>query len=692
MTLPRSSTRTTAPAAATTPEPRGIAAPFAGAVLALLAFLPVPSWVMGQPVPSWYVELLGEWANGLLIAVGLGIVLAMLSRRRPALWRDGMVDRLTARVNAAPVRWALALATATFVLYVVVAWTVFDARPLLIDEIVQLWQAQMFAAGRLSRPTLATQEFFSVLHIVDTGDKVYSHFPPGGPAMLAIGVLLGAPWIIGPLCSALAVYGYARWLRFVEPRDGVASGAAVLFAFAPFAVFMGSSHMNHVPALMFLVGSMVALGHVMTSATARPGWAFAHGLALGVAATIRPLDALAFALPAAGWYLIRAAREPRRWADAFASGFGVALPALAMMWFNLQTTGAPLLFGYAVLWGSTVELGFHASPWGPPHTPARGLGLIGGYFMRLQTYLFEAPIPALLPVAGALLLARRLRPFDRYLLAAATLTTGFYWAYWHDGFFLGPRFFHPLLPFLVLWAARFPAALRGRIGSGLVYRGAVYTLVVAAVVALAFDLPLRARGYSRGLISLRADAEGAAARAGARNAVVLVRESWGAQLVTRLWAAGVTRPQSELIYRSADACTLDATLARVEREGVRGEAAFAMLHPIIRDSARLVEGKLSSDPTLKLLPGTNYSPRCRRRLAEDRGGFSSLAPHLLIRDGNVYARDLHLRDTLLLREYAGRPLYLLRQAGDSIGSPLVVVPVNRDSLARDWAVERGELQ
>ena len=39
--------------------------------------------------------------------------------------------------------------------------------------------------------------------------------------------------------------------RRAEPqRPGVALGAVLLFAFAPFAVWMSGSHMNHVPALM----------------------------------------------------------------------------------------------------------------------------------------------------------------------------------------------------------------------------------------------------------------------------------------------------------------------------------------------------------------------------------------------------------------------------------------------------------
>ena len=96
-----------------------------------------------------------------------------------------------------------------------------------------------------------------------------------------------------------------------------------------------------------------------------------------------------------------------------------------------------------MLWGRAHDLGFHATPWGPVHTPARGLELINLYFLRLQTYFLETAAPALIPMTVALALTRRLRAFDRYLLAASLLLVGLYAAYWHDGFYLGPRFMYP---------------------------------------------------------------------------------------------------------------------------------------------------------------------------------------------------------------------------------------------------------
>ena len=64
---------------------------------------------------------------------------------------------------------------------------------------------------------------------------MYGQFPAGGPAMLAIGTLLHIEWLVGPIAGALGVYAFARLLRIIEPRDGIALAALLLFAFAPFA-------------------------------------------------------------------------------------------------------------------------------------------------------------------------------------------------------------------------------------------------------------------------------------------------------------------------------------------------------------------------------------------------------------------------------------------------------------------------
>jgi hypothetical protein len=357
-----------------------------------------------------------------------------------------------------------------------------------------------------------------------------------------------------------------------------------------------------------------------------------------------------------------------------------------MMYVNHQTTGHPLRFGYEVLWGASHGLGFHAAPWGEPHTPLRGFALASLYQWRLQSYLFETPFPALLLPLAALGMARRVSALDRYLLASSGLVVLFYLLYWHDGFYLGPRFVVPLLPALVLWSARLPVLVRERVTSLHTQRAVRAALVFGIVGAIVFNLPVRVATYGAGLTSMRVDYARLAEDAGVRNALVFVRESWGAQLVARLWALGVPRSMTELVYRGTDSCHLEEEIARLERAGLRDTAAVASLAELLaQDSSFVVKSTMTPDPTERVRPGAQYTATCLQRITDDRAGFLHYAPlRLVTTGGNIYARDLHARDSLLLTQYPDRPVYLLTRLGTRVDDRLAFLPLRRDSLYGAW--------
>ena len=678
------SSHVASPTLTTRLDSRWLAVAFA-AIVTVLGFFPVANWVQTQAAAPWFPLVLSGWISGSAIVVGTGVVLAILSRRIEGFWRKDAVVSFSSWSPRQDRLFGLGAAIASLALYAVVATMVFSRVPISIDELVQMVQARIFAAGRLWQSASPEPEFYSVLNMVDANGRYYAQFPPGGPAMLALGVLVRAPWLVGPACGAVSVAAFWAYLRVVEPRRQVAIGAVLLFAFAPFAVFMSGSHMNHVPTLMWLLIGMAAMARVMTSSKPALGYAFLNGLSLGCAATIRPVDALAFALPAGAWYLGQSLGSRARWRDALASAIGVAIPICAMMWVNSETTGRPLLFGYQVLWGHSHDLGFHRAPWGLAHTPARGLGLLSLYFLRLQTYLYESPVPSLIPVIGALYLTRRVDRFDRYLFASGALLLGMYFAYWHDGFLFGPRFVFPLLPLLALWTARFPGLVRERFGPGVGYRTTWYGIAVAGIMAVVISVPARVREYAHSFVPMRLDYLAAARRAQVTNALIFVRESWGTQLMVRMWSLGVPRSETELLYGKVDACLLEQRLTTLEHAGARDTAAVAALFPLLVDSARTVKSPFSLDVTERYLPGVAYTATCIQRLSEDRAGFTLLAP-LLYRDWgtNVYARDMHERNLALVRRYPNRPVYLLRPTTNAIGATPQLLPLQRDSLQVAW--------
>ena len=651
-------------------------------VLTVLSFFPFANWIEGGHAAPWYAGVTTEWASGAAISVGSALVLFLVMRRF-GWWPSGW-ERLAAAADRHSVVTGAILGIVSVTLFALVARKVLSATPLLIDEIVQVMQARIFSEGRVARVADAYPEFFSALHVVDVNGRVFSQFPPGGPLMLLPGVLAGAAWLTGPVFGAVAVVAYWRLVRSTEASPSVALGAAALLAIAPFTVFMAGSHMNHVPTLAWLCLALVSLRAVTADEAPRPLAALATGFCLGMMIAIRPVDGAAFALPAGLWLLARTVQQRSFLPSLLLSGVGIVTPVAGVLAFNAATTGNPTLFGYELLWGASHNLGFHRAPWGATHTPVRGLELVNLYFLRLQTYLFETPLPSLVPAIAALALVRRLTAFDRYLLVSSGLLVLGYFAYWHDGFFLGPRFFYPLLPVLVLWTARLPSIARDRFPTLGIDRAVLLAYAVSAVVGVLASLPNRVRQYSSGMLLARHDY--VAPGAGLDGALVFVRESWGAQIIARLYGLGVSRSEAEGLYRTVDTCILEGAVSRLEIESVRGVAAMERLRPLTADSLRLLISTLSPDGTERMLPGTTYSTVCQRRILEDRAGYSFFAP-LLARDvgSNIYARELHARDTVLLQRYPERPVYLLRAVSSEVGARLMLEPLRLDSARAEWA-------
>lgn len=659
----------------------------AAAVLAVLGLLPLANWIVGGHAAPWYRDRLDGWVSGGAIAVGVAAISVIAIRRWPMLWRDGAWQDVAARWRRAGIGADLLVAVGVLAICTVIAREVLSARPLLIDEIIQVYQARIFASGQLWLPAPAHPEFTSAQHLLDWGGKVFGQFPAGGPAFLAIGAIVGAEWLVGPVAAAVGALLFARLLRRIEPRDGTALAALLLFAFAPFVLFLGGSAMNHVTTTMALLAAALLLARTTTDDGAHLGAAFACGVALGIAATIRPLDGLVYAVPTAVWLIWRARRGGAALRALAASGLGVAIPVAALLVVNASQTGNMFTFGYLAMWGATHELGFHASPWGEPHTPLRGLELVNLYVLRLQTYLYESAAPSLLFATAALALARRATAFDRWWIACAAGLLIAYFAYWHDGFYLGPRFMLPLIPLLALWTARLPSVLQEHAVSRSFQRGVVVAGMASLLIGALTLVPIRAQQYQNGMLSMRIDINSAARDAGVRDAVVLVRESWGAQVMARLWAAGVSRPDAESIYRSADICGLERELTRAERERIDVPELNRRLAPLRADSARLIALQISPDTTPRVAPGSVLRDRCLRRLLEDRAGFTLFPPLLLARgDGNIYLRDLHARDSLALKAHPGRPVWLLIKP-QIPGAAVKFLPVDRDSMQREWAMD-----
>jgi len=663
----------------------------AAVVLAAMGLMPLANLLSdGRAVP-WWSDAVLEWGT-----TGVGIVLvALLIARLPGDRTDALV-RHAVRLMERPSRrvFAAAIALLVFGLAAFLAQYCFAGKPYSVDEIAQRWHAQILLSGRLYLPVNANPEFFSMHEVLDSGGKWFSQFPVGGPAIFALGLLLGAAWLVNPVLA-----GFTAWnlYRFASRcfDETTARASALLFAVSPFVLLMSASEMNHVATLAFVSLALAELARWATASDPRAVTrsAMLIGLAVGAAATVRPMDAALVALAIGAFQASVAWRDPRRRVSLIAQAAVGAIPVALLLYANARTTGQPLLFGYDALNGAAHRPGFHVDPRGVPFTPLRGLTISSGYLMSLNRYLFAWPVPALLVICAALATMRRSTRWDVLLLGLMAVIVGGYAFYWFDGYFVGPRFLYSALPAFVIFAARAPRSvaswLRERMRWPLAARAAL--LVVPLCVAYAWIVPtgpssvqMLAHGYRQQRWKIKVDVPREVATAGLTHALVFVPESWHARLVARLRALDMRPFDATRALLSVDACALQGaldaedTLAAASRSE-RLERVMATARAAGR--ARLVPG-MPSEEVIALVPGAMPTPACLREAALDQQEtipYALFLSHQEIRpDGQVggdvvFVRDFGSRNELLRRQYGDRTWYRYRVASPSDGAPAAFV-------------------
>ena len=629
------------------------------ALWAAASVLPVGMWVGIADWP-YYWETWRFWLASLgLAGLATGLVLVLSHGGAAAALRT-----LLARVVRMPARLFLAgVGVLALVEGLGVALWCFARNPQAIDGWVQFFQARIFLSGHATAPAPPSLAHFGTLHMLVTEHGWFSHFPPVHSALLALGMALGAAWLVTPLLGGLlpvAVYHLGR--RTGDER--IARTAAVLTLLSPFVVGMEASAMNHVPAALCIVVGLWTLPDV---ARGRLRAAAVLGLATGLCLGIRPLDAIVLAAVGAGAVL--AALRARAWNVALvtaAAGLAAALPTFA---FNVATTGHALRFAYVELWGPGLELGFHATPWGEALTPARALGLTALDAHQMNVFLLEWPLPVAVLVACGVWLTRG--TLDAGLRASAAylaLLVLALFLYFHRDTLYGPRLLFSAVPAVVVLTAAGLVRLtdvRRRLGWRDVAVGdaALVFVLVTGTLAATLLVPTRVASFSTIGTSVALHPDEDAARAGIRHAVVVLREGWGPRLIARLWDLGVPMRDSSRLYRAFNACELETRLGDAERAGRRGPALLADLEAAAPTAdPGITAPDVVPDRLIRLPSNRQLSPACVAEIERDRQGTMQFPAYLHLNaptlDGDVvWARDLGDRNTTLQRLYPDRPLY-----------------------------------
>lgn len=523
-----------------------------------LAIVGVPFVLTGATLsptaPAWAAELAAAAAVQAVNAATLAAAVAAMPsdaaeglarRARRWLGREGGDGGTGALLPLGAAVWIVGVAA-------LLAVAAYQRHPHIPDEVVYLLQARYLAEGQLSLPVPPVPEAFELDLMFLDGGRWYSPVPPGWPAVLALGVLAGAPWLVNPLLAGATALLAHRLLS--DLYDGATAAVGVLLlAVSPWFLFLAMSAMTHTALLAAALLGAVAVARLRE--TRRPGWAALAGIAAGATTLVRPLDGLIVGTVLGLWTLTVRGRS---WRFAPAAVFGVAAAAVAalVLPYNHHFTGDPTAFPIMEYTSAHYGAGSNALGFGPD----RGLGW-GGFdpfpghdlldalintnlnAFTLNVELFGWSAGSLLPM---LLLAtsRRLRKTDLAMFGVIALVVAVYGLYWFSGGpDFGPRYWSLILfPCVALTARAVPVVgrlLRPRtngpgdeageppVGGRRGMARGILVVGLAAFAASATFVPWRAVDKYHHYRGMRPDIRTLAERHGFGDALVLVRgERW----------------------------------------------------------------------------------------------------------------------------------------------------------------------
>lgn len=358
--------------------------------------------------------------------------------------------------------------------------------PRIIDATSYWLEARALSEGLLrfpiDEPTASTLGRFLVRSDAPEGPGAAVIFPPGYPALLAIGFLVGSPLVVGPiLAAALVVTTYALGEQAAESLrsapDRVQSSdaplsvgqiAAVLSVVCGALRYHTADTMSHGLSALCFSGSLTLTLRALSLGSTRRSSALAAfaGLSLGWLAATRPVTSMALSMTLAALITLERSAPWRlraRLAALIALG---AIPGLALLAAHQRAATGALFsssqtlyyalsdgpsgcfrYGFGANIGCVGEHGDFVQAYMP-----NGYGAIEALrttLRRLTMHLVDAgnaePLAFLVPL-GAALGQRSTRV--RLLVTGVALVVAAYVPFYFDGNYPGggARFFADVLP------------------------------------------------------------------------------------------------------------------------------------------------------------------------------------------------------------------------------------------------------
>lgn len=413
----------------------------------------------------------------------------------------------------------------------------YQAHPHITDEVGYLEQARFLARGDISVPAPPVSDAFELNFFEVQNGRWYPATPPGWPAVLALGVLVGAPWLVNPVLAGLSLLLTYLLLGEVYDRR-LARLAVVLLCISPWYVFMAMNFMTHMLTLTCALLGAVAIARARRANGV--AWAAVAGAAAGMVSLIRPLDG-AIVAGLLGLWAIGFGGRRLSLPSLSALIVGTVIVAALVLPYNKLVSGNPLAFPIQVYddrhfghnsdaygFGPDRGMGWELQPFGRGHTPLAAMinADLNGFSVNVEMFGWGTGsliFAALLVIAGAK------RQGDYLMLAVIVATVAAYFPYYYSG---GPDFgarywFLIVVPVAALTVSGIDF-LHARLAAGSASSRIVATRVIAAVILLCcFTLvnyiPWRAIDKYYHFWGMRPDVVSLAKEYGFGRSLVLVR-------------------------------------------------------------------------------------------------------------------------------------------------------------------------
>jgi len=279
----------------------------------------------------------------------------------------GPIERAAARLGKRKTCTLITIAAAALVLRLALFWTLPIPVPNAHDEFSYLLAADTYAHGRLTNPPHPLSIYFETFHVLQH-PTYQSIYPPAQGAVLALGQVLGHPWI-GVLLSMTCMCAAITWALqgWLPPQWALLGGILVILRLYLFSYWLESYWGGAVAA----IGGALVIG-ALSRIRRRANWRHALLMGTGAAllATSRPFEGFIFCIPPFAMLAVWLVRCPAhlrpasRWQILLPLFCVLGLTAAFIAYYNWRVTGHALLFphilnqrqyetGSPFVWGSS---------------------------------------------------------------------------------------------------------------------------------------------------------------------------------------------------------------------------------------------------------------------------------------------------------------------------------------------------